>query len=59
MVSAMMAFLEISYDMGWQKRGMLGTLGQDQGTAAGRATGKIIHFETRNTTCRICENVAT
>ena len=32
-----------------------GVAGQD--TAAKRATGKIIHFETRNTTCRICESV--
>ena len=49
--------LAISYDMGWQKRGNARNLWTGQGTAAGRATGKIVDFETRNTTCQICESV--
>ena len=47
----MMAFLAISYDMGWQKRGNARKYRTGQGTAAGQGTGKIIQFETSNTTC--------
>ena len=58
MVSAMMALFAISYNMGWQKRGNARNSWTGQGTAAGRATGKIIHFETKNTTCQICETLS-
>lgn len=49
--------LAISYAMGWQKRGNAGNSRTGQATAAGRARGKIVDFETRNKTCRICECV--
>ena len=42
---------------GGKKGGMLGTR-TGQGTAAGRANGKIVDFETRNTTCQICESAS-
>ena len=50
--------LAISYDMGWQKRGNARNSRTGRGTAAGRATGKIVDFETRNTTCQIYESAS-
>lgn len=48
--------LAISYDMGWQKRGKAHNSSTGQGTAVGVNSGKVIDFETRNLSCRICES---
>ena len=50
--------LAISYDMGWQKRGNGRNSRTGQGTAVGRATGKIVDFDTKNTFCRICDSAS-
>ena len=50
--------IAISFDMGWQKRGKARNSRTGHGTAVGRSTGKIIDFETKNTSCRKCESAA-
>lgn len=50
--------LAISYDMGWQKRGNARNPRTGQGTAVGRSTGKIVDYQTKNTSCRTCESAA-
>lgn len=50
--------LAISYDMGWQKRGNARNSRTGQGAAVGENTGKVVDFDTQNSSCRICESAA-
>ena len=46
--------IAVSYDMGWQKRGMGHNSSTGHGAAMGLATGKVVSYSTRCKTCRVC-----
>ena len=48
--------IQVSYDMGWQKRGKGHNLLAGQGAAMGLGTGKVLAYATRCKYCRICQN---
>ena len=48
--------IQVSYDMGWQKRGKGHNSLTGQGAAMGLGTGKVLAYATRCKYCRICQN---
>jgi hypothetical protein len=47
--------INVSYDMGWQKRGKGHNSNTGHGAAMGLVTGKVLAYSTRCKTCRVCE----